>query len=96
MEKNVLKLGMLEGSTPVSCLLEIDTGPQELGRFLELPYLVSAELPGVRKEDIQVTIDGAQVTLSAEVKRESEEKDKKEDDPAKALLKGLFDKDKKK
>ena len=35
-------------------------------------YLVSAELPGVRKEDINVTIDGAQVTLSAEVKREKE------------------------
>ena len=33
-------------------------------------YLVSADLPGVRKEDIQVAIDGAQVTLSAEVKRE--------------------------
>jgi HSP20 family protein len=35
-------------------------------------YTVTAELPGVRKEDIQVTIDGAQVTLSAEVKREKE------------------------
>ncbi|MGH8749040.1 MAG: Hsp20/alpha crystallin family protein [Burkholderiales bacterium] len=35
-------------------------------------YSVVAELPGVRKEDIQVTIDGAQVTLSAEVKREKE------------------------
>lgn len=35
-------------------------------------YLVNAELPGVRKDDIQVTVDGAQVTLSAEVKRERE------------------------
>jgi len=35
-------------------------------------YVVSAELPGVSKEDIQVTVDGAQVTLSAEVKREKE------------------------
>ena len=35
-------------------------------------YLVSAELPGVKKEDIQVSIDGAQVTLAAEVKREKE------------------------
>ena len=35
-------------------------------------YLVSAELPGVRKEDIHVAIDGAQVTLEAEVKREKE------------------------
>ena len=35
-------------------------------------YVVTAELPGVRKEDIQVDVDGAQVTLSAEVKRENE------------------------
>jgi HSP20 family protein len=35
-------------------------------------YIVTAELPGVKKEDIQVTIDGSQVTLTAEVKREKE------------------------
>jgi HSP20 family protein len=35
-------------------------------------YVVNAELPGVRKEDIHVDIDGAQVTLTAEVKREKE------------------------
>ena len=35
-------------------------------------YQVTADLPGVRKEDIQVQIDGAQVTLSAEVKREKD------------------------
>jgi HSP20 family protein len=35
-------------------------------------YLVAAELPGVKKEDIQVSIDGAQVTLAAELKREKE------------------------
>ncbi|HJY77925.1 MAG TPA: Hsp20/alpha crystallin family protein [Burkholderiales bacterium] len=35
-------------------------------------YLVSVELPGVKKEDIHVAIDGAQVTLEAEVKREKE------------------------
>src|SRR6185436_9364444 len=41
-------------------------------------YVVSAELAGVQKEDIQVDVDGAQVTLSAEVKREKEisEKDR--------------------
>ena len=37
-------------------------------------YTVSAELPGVRKEDIQVNVDGSLVTISAEVKKESEEK----------------------
>jgi len=35
-------------------------------------YLVTADLPGVKKEDIRVAIDGAQVTLSAEVRREKE------------------------
>jgi HSP20 family protein len=35
-------------------------------------YKVTAELPGVKKEDIQVAIDGAQVTLTAEVKQEKE------------------------
>ena len=35
-------------------------------------YTVNADLPGVRKEDIQVSIDGSEVTLTAEVKREKE------------------------
>jgi HSP20 family protein len=35
-------------------------------------YAVTAELPGVRKEDIHVSIDGAEVTLEADVKREKE------------------------
>lgn len=38
-------------------------------------YHVKAELPGVRKEDIAVEIDGNEVFLSAEVKRESERKE---------------------
>jgi HSP20 family protein len=37
-------------------------------------YTVHAEMPGVRKEDIQVSIDGNQVSIAAEVKREKEEK----------------------
>ena len=35
-------------------------------------YKVSADLPGVKKDDIHVSIDGAQVTLAAEVKQEKE------------------------
>lgn len=35
-------------------------------------YKVTAEMPGVKKDDIQVSIDGAQVTLAAEVKQEKE------------------------
>jgi HSP20 family protein len=37
-------------------------------------YLVKAEIPGVRKEDIHVEIDGAQVMITAEVKKDVEEK----------------------
>lgn len=37
-------------------------------------YTVKAELPGVSKDDIKIEIDGKQVSISAEVKREKEEK----------------------
>ena len=40
----------------------------------ENAYKVLAEIPGVNKEDIQVTIDGATVSISAETKREKEVK----------------------
>ena len=38
-------------------------------------YTVRADIPGVKKEDTQVTIDGSQVAISAEVKNEKEIKD---------------------
>jgi len=38
-------------------------------------FVVRAEVPGVGKDDIHVTIDGNQVTISAEVKRETEQKE---------------------
>ncbi len=41
----------------------------------EKSYTVKAEVPGVKKEDIKVSIDGNQVTISAEVKREKEAKE---------------------
>jgi HSP20 family protein len=40
----------------------------------EKGYTVQAEVPGVKKEDIQVDIDGNQVSLRAELKKEKEEK----------------------
>ncbi len=39
-------------------------------------YEVKADIPGVKKEDINVRIDGNVVQIDAEVKRESESKDK--------------------
>lgn len=38
-------------------------------------YSVHADIPGVNKEDIHVTIDGNQVSISAEVKKEKEVKE---------------------
>ena len=38
-------------------------------------YIVMAEIPGVAKDDIQVSIEGNQVTIGAEVKRELDAKD---------------------
>jgi HSP20 family protein len=37
--------------------------------------VVHAEMPGVKKEDIDVAIEGNQVTIAAEVKREAEKKE---------------------
>ncbi len=62
--------------------------PMELGNELMAPssvkldvkeqdnaFVVHAELPGVKKEDIHVTVDGNQVAISAEVKRGKETKE---------------------
>ena len=61
--------------------------PVEMGSPVEAPaikldvkekggnYLVHAELPGIRKEDIHVNIDGALVSISAERKQEKDVKD---------------------
>lgn len=38
-------------------------------------YMLRAEIPGVKKDDINLTIDGDQVAVSAEVKKEKDVKD---------------------
>lgn len=38
-------------------------------------YTVHAEIPGVKKEDIHVTIEGNQIAISAEIKNEKEVKE---------------------
>ena len=40
----------------------------------EKAFTVHAEVPGVKKEDIHVSIDGNQVSITAEVKREKEDR----------------------
>jgi len=42
-------------------------------------YLVDAEVPGIDKNDIEISVEGNQVSISAEVKRESKKKDNEMD-----------------
>lgn len=37
-------------------------------------YTVKAEIPGVKKDDIHVAVDGNEVTISGEARKESEQK----------------------
>lgn len=62
--------------------VELGNGPQQQAPSIRMDvkeqegsYLVHAELPGVSKEDVHVTIDGNQVAISAEVKSQKETKD---------------------
>ncbi|HVO90235.1 MAG TPA: Hsp20/alpha crystallin family protein [Casimicrobiaceae bacterium] len=54
-------------TTPAS--IKVDVKETEKG------YTVLAEVPGARKDEIHVAVEGNQVTIAAEVKRESEQKD---------------------
>jgi HSP20 family protein len=56
-----------ERTAPVQ--LRVDVTEDEKG------YNVRAEIPGVRKEDINVAVDGNEVEISAEVKNEKEVKE---------------------
>jgi HSP20 family protein len=57
----------IEGTPEVQ--IKVDVKESDKG------YSVHAEIPGVKKEDIHVTIDGNQVSISAEVKQEKEVKE---------------------
>jgi HSP20 family protein len=57
--------------TPEGKALEIKVDVKESAT----DYTVHAEMPGIAKDDIDVQIDGNRVSISGEVKRESEKKD---------------------
>lgn len=40
-------------------------------------YLIKGEIPGVKKEDVKITIEDGMITMRGERKQEKEEKDKK-------------------
>ena len=56
-------------NAPAAIAIKMDVTETDKG------YAVHAEIPGVKKEDIHVAIEGNQVTVSAEVKREAEKKE---------------------
>ena len=68
-----------KGFTLRPVLRDFDTDPQIKIEVSEedKAYQVKAEIPGVKKEDIQVAVDGNRVSISAEVKQEKEEKEGK-------------------
>jgi HSP20 family protein len=41
----------------------------------EASYVVEAEMPGATKENVKISVDGNQVTLEAEVKRDGDKKE---------------------
>ena len=43
----------------------------------EKEYLIRAELPAVKKEDVKVTVDGGMITIEGERKQQKEEKTEK-------------------
>ena len=54
---------------PQGVQVKIDVSEDDKG------YRVHAEIPGVKKEDIKVSIEGNQIAISAEVKKEKEVKE---------------------
>lgn len=83
---NDLRINDLFDLEPLESRLRSLTRPWRMETLQEAPqikldvkeqddrYTVRAEIPGVRKEDIDLQVDGNRVSISAEVKREKEEK----------------------
>jgi HSP20 family protein len=59
--------GSQKQAAPAQFRVEVTEGEQA--------YTIRAEIPGVKKEDINISIDGDQVAISAEVKNEKDVKD---------------------
>jgi HSP20 family protein len=83
--RNITRHDPFEMADPLDTLFRGFFRPVQTGR--EMPqirmdvkeneggYAIHADMPGVNKEDIHVTIDGNIVSISAEVKKHSEQKE---------------------
>jgi len=63
--------GLMQPARPQTEALEIRIDVSENAN----QYQVQAEMPGVRKDDINVQIDGNRVSISAEVRRDTEQRE---------------------
>ncbi|MET0254026.1 MAG: Hsp20/alpha crystallin family protein [Terrimicrobiaceae bacterium] len=76
------RLGSLFGRTPVRGLGEEAITVSEWTPLVDITeddkeYLIKAELPEVKKEDVKVTVENGTLTITGERKFEKEEKGKK-------------------
>jgi HSP20 family protein len=76
------RLSSLFGRTPVRGLGEEAMTVSEWTPLVDITeddkeYLIKAELPEVKKEDVKVTVENGTLTITGERKFEKEEKDKK-------------------
>jgi HSP20 family protein len=72
---------MAQGAEPMGDIrLDLDESDKS--------YTVRADLPGVKKEDIRVEVDGNRVSLYAEIRKDVEEKDPK--DKARVLMRETY------
>jgi HSP20 family protein len=76
------RLGSLFGRTPVRGLGEEAMTVSEWTPLVDITeddkeYLIKAELPEVKKEDVKVTVENGSLTITGERKFEKEEKGKK-------------------
>ena len=62
-----LRPALADGQQGIQIKMDVNEDDKE--------YIVHAEIPGVKKEDIHVTIDGHQVAISAEMKNEKDVKE---------------------
>lgn len=58
-------------------LTMVDWAPSADISETDTEYLIKAEIPGVKKEDVKVTVQDGMLTIQGERKMEKEEKDKK-------------------
>ena len=80
MEETLDRLNRIFGARPngnKENLVVTDWAPTVDIQETDVEYLIKAELPEVKKDDVKVTVENGVLTLQGERKQEKEEKNKK-------------------